>query len=158
MYSEVPIQRHPYLAPRKDYSTIALDTSSSSRLSYQRDKWKVPGKLRKSRCNRQKRTFTFCVLAQAVSLRHDPRSVPCQSVWDLQRTVTLAQVFLRIRILLFPPVSVILPMLYTPLCLETILTKKTSGRRLGTFKKHCRYRSLGTLDIKILSPFLCLRN
>jgi hypothetical protein len=65
---------------------------------------------------------------QAGSLRHDPRSVPCRSVWDLQWTVALGQVSLRM--LLFPPVSIIPPMLYTPLRLETSLTKKKSGRRL----------------------------
>jgi hypothetical protein len=68
--------------------------------------------------------------------------------------VALGQVFLRL--LRFPPVSIIPPVLHTHLYLHTVLQRRTNGRSLGTSQKAMLFRNLGggggTLISLVLVP------
>jgi hypothetical protein len=72
---------------------------------------------------------------------------PCEICDD---KVTLGQVFLRV--LQVPPVSIIPPVLQTH-HLDTALTRRTSGRGLGTCHIAMPFRKSGCMHIKVTSLF-----
>jgi hypothetical protein len=58
-----------------------------------------------------------------------------------------------LRVTWFLPVSIIPPMFLTHLHLHVVLTRKTKGRSLETFRKAMLFRKLGTIGYESTSTF-----
>ena len=68
--------------------------------------------------------------------------------------VALADFFFSCQYFCFP-CPIISPMPHTALHLHAFLSRRTNGRRLGTFQKQLSYGNQGTLSGKVLSGSVC---